>query len=405
MWLEENGETVVVKSAGKLRVNSQGVTSSKDGADIIQLSAPYVLGFICIYVKTFASMTSWISLPEVIDGCLFFAGAFFLVLHIVSKSKDYGRRLIPLLLFILSTAYTYLVSGETAPLTFSLIVIAAATAGNTKSLVGLWFIITLLLSLFSMSAYGLTAILEPNSLPYVLRLENGVESTVRFTFFFSHPNMAAAIAMMMCGSYMYLNYDRLGFRTYAGVLVIGALVFLFTDSKTSMILIAFLVVCFAAQKKWGVFDCGRVRRLVGVLPIVLFALVYVVAGPLYNDSLGSLFTGRVRLWHYCLENQGLTLFGQRFVATQVTDETGNFYYFNTLDSAYAAGLLMFGLCFSAFFCWCVHSCMKRKDSSLASELPLTLAMLVFGFTEVHMFNPVICVALLFLSKGILPPPE
>lgn len=145
--------------------------------------------------------------------------------------------------------------------------------------------------------------------------------------------------------------------------------------------------------------------MVGVLPIVLFALVYVVAGPLYSDSLGSLFTGRISLWHYCLENQGLTLFGQRFVATQVTDETGYVYFFNTLDSAYAAGLLMFGLCFSAFFCWCVHSCMKRKDSSLASELPLTLAMLAFGFTEVHMFDPVICVALLFLSKGILPPPE
>lgn len=47
----------------------------------------------------------------------------------------------------------------------------------------------------------------------------------------------------------------------------------------------------------------------------------------------------------------------------------------------------------------------RKDGLLASELPLILAMLVFGITEVHIFSPVICGALLLLSKGILPPSE
>lgn len=396
---------MIAKDAGMLRVHSGREAPAEDGTGILQLSACFVLGFICVYVKTFVSMTPLIDLSDIVDRCLLFAGAAFLSLHFVSRSKSYGKRFIPLLLVLLSSAYTYFVSGETAPLTVSLVVIAAATAGNTKSLVTLWFVTTAFLLLFTMSVYGLTAILDPNSLPYVLRLENGIESTVRFTFFFSHPNMVAAIVMMMCGAYMYLNYDRLRFRTYAVVLVIDVLVFLFTDSKTSTALIAFMIACFVAQKQWGIFEYCGLRKFVAILPIALFGLVYVIAGPLYRDFLGRFLTGRVSLWHYCLENQGLTMFGQHFVVSRFTDVNGFTYYYETLDCAYASGLLVFGLCFSAFFCWCVYSCVMRKDGLHASELPLILAMLVFGITEVHIFNPVVCGALLLLSKGILPSSE
>lgn len=396
---------MTAKAASTLHTFSQRGVALKDRVGILELSAPFVLGFICIYMKTFASSTYLTILPDAFENCLLIAGIAFLLLHIISKSKSYGRRFIPLLLVLLSTVYTYYVSGETAPLSVSLIVIAAATAGNTKSLVSMWFVTTVSLTLFAISAYGFTAILAPNSLPYVLRWENGVQSTVRFTFFFSHPNTVAAIAMMMCGAYMYLNYDRLRFRTYAVVLIIDLLVFLFTDSKTSTVLIAFLVVCFVAQKQWGIFEHSGLRRFIAVLPIVFFGLVYVVAGPLYRDSFGRFLTGRVSLWHYCLENQGLTMFGQHFAVSRFTDVNGFTYYYETLDCAYASGLLVFGLCFSAFFCWCVYSCVMRKDGLFASELPLILAMLVFGITEVHIFSPVVCGALLLLSKGIPPSSE
>ncbi len=388
-----------------LRVFSQREVPSEDESSILQLPALFLIGFICIYIKTFVSSTSLITLPDAFDKCLFFSGVAFLSLHIISKSKSYGRRFIPLLLVLLSTIYTYFVSGETAPLSVSLIVIAAATAGSRKSLVNMWLVTTVSLSLFAISAYGLTAILDPNNLPYVLRWENGVQSSVRFTFFFAHPNMMAAIVMMMCGAYMYLNYDRLLFRTYAVVLTIDLLLFLFTDSKTSTALIAFMIACFVAQKQWGIFEYSGLRKFVAILPIALFGLVYVIAGPLYRDSLGRFLTGRVSLWHYCLENQGLTMFGQHFAVSRFTDVNGFTYYYETLDCAYASGLLVFGLCFSAFFCWCVYSCVMRKDGLHASELPLILAMLVFGITEVHIFSPVVCVALFLLSKGILPSSE
>lgn len=378
-----------------------GASKTKEG--ILQLSGAFVIGFICIYVKTFASITSLISFPDAVDKELLFAGVALLSLHIASKSKSYGKRLIPLLLVLLSTLYTYFVSGETAPLSVSLIIIAAATAGDSKSLMRLWFVTTAFLSLFVIAVYGLTAILDPGSVSYILRWESGVETAVRFTFFFSHPNMVAALVMMMCGAYMYLNYDSIGFRTYVLILAVAATVLLFTDSKTSTALIVLSVVCFACQKQWRVFERSGLRELVGILPIIFFFIVYLLAGPLYSDSLGQALTGRVSLWHYCLENQGVTLFGQFFVPTKSIGTNGWTFYYTTLDCAYASGLLVLGLCFSAFFCSCVYRRVKKNDPQLASELPLILVMLLFGFTEVHVFSIVICAPLLLLSGGILPP--
>lgn len=245
--------------------------ASKTKVGILQLSAAFVIGFMCIYVKTFASITSLISFPDAVDKELLFAGVALLSLHIASKSKSYGKRLIPLLLVLLSTLYTYFVSGETAPLSVSLIIIAAATAGDSKSLMRLWFVTTAFLSLFVIAVYGLTAIFDPGSVSYILRWESGVETAVRFTFFFSHPNMVAALVMMMCGAYMYLNYDSIGFRTYVLILAVAATVLLFTDSKTSTALIVLSVVCFACQKQWRVFERSGLRELVGILPIIFFS--------------------------------------------------------------------------------------------------------------------------------------
>lgn len=369
---------------------------------MLQLPAAFVLGFACVYLKTFISMTPLLSLPDVVDKGLLFVGAAFLLLQIVSEAKSYGTRFVPFLLLLLSTVYTYLASGETAPLSVSLIIIAAATVRNSKLLVQLWLSMTAFFSLFLVAVYSFTALFAPENLTYVLRVEDSGVSAVRFTFFFSHPNMAAAIVMMMCGAYMYLRYEQLGFRTYAFVLVIAFLVSFFTDSKTSTALIVLLVACFAAQRRWGIFARREMKKFVALLPFLLFGLVFLVAGPLYNDSLGQMLTGRVSLWHYCLINQGMTLFGQQFTATQSIGSDGWVYYYTTLDSAYASGLFVFGLCFSAFFCWCITALIKKDEPDLPVKLPLILTMLAFGITEMHIFSPVICAPLLLLSGGLLP---
>lgn len=366
---------------------------------LLQLPATFVLGFLCLYAKSFISMTTLVVLPEMLDSGLFLFGAAFLLIHILSNSKEYDKKFVPMLIIILACAYAYLASGETIPLTAALCIIAAATAGDMRDIAKLWLAASVLLVVYLVAVSAITALLDPSRLSYSYRYAG---DNARFSFFFSHPNMFAAIVMMMCGAYMYLRYEELRFSSFIMLALIALSAFAFTDSRTSLVLTLFEIASFAIQRKWGLFSHRWVGRLVSILPILLFGAVLIISGPLYSDVLGNLLTGRVSLWHNCLTAQGVTILGQPFEPSRVVSDTGWVYYFETLDCMYASGLFVFGLVFSGFICWCVFSRIRHGGSRLDIELPLITTLLLFGVTEVHALNPALCMPLLFLAGGILP---
>lgn len=375
------------------------------GADktsaLLKLPVAFTIGFFFIYAKSFIGMTPLVSIPDALDKILLFIGALLLSFHIVLHIDQYGKRLIPLCLVLVACAYSYVRSGETAPITVSLVVISAATVGDIKAFVRLWFNATLFFTLFLVGVFILTAVFDPENLSRTISLR-GDGLVVRYAFSFYHPNMAAAIVMMLCGVYMYLHYSFLNARTYAGVIAIAVVMLFVTGSRTSFILTLIEVLLFYRQRKRNMLDQRWLRSLIAVLPVFIFLGVLLVSGPLYTTSLGELFTGRVTLWYRCFLNQGVSLFGQPFEATAYTTLAGWTYYYTTLDCAYASGLFVLGLAFSAFFCWCIYTRVKRADASLSAELPLIIVMLIFGITEVHVFNVVICAPLLLISGGVLP---
>lgn len=370
-----------------------------DTRSLLRLPAAFVLGFLCVYVKSLVSMTTLVALPGMLDSGLFLFGATFLLIHILSNSKEYGKRFAPMLIIILACAYTYFASGETIPLTAALCIIAAATAGDMRDVAKLWLAASVMLVVYLVAASAITALLDPSRLSYSYR---NAGDSARFSFFFNHPNMFAAIVMMMCGTYMYLCYERLRFSSFVIVALIALLTFVFTDSRTSFALTLFEIACFTAQRKWNLFSRHWLRCFISIMPILLLAAVFLISGPLYSEALGGLLTGRVSLWHNCLITQGVTILGQPFEPSHVVSDAGWIYYFETLDCAYASGLFVFGLVFMGFFCWCVFSRIRHEDSRLDVEIPLIATLLLFGITEVHALNPVICMPLLFLAGGILP---
>lgn len=375
---------------------------AKEESFLLQMPASFLIGFFCIYVKTFAMMTPLFSFPDALDRGLLLIGALFLCIHILLNLEKYSGRAVTLLLVLLACAYSYIASGETSALVVALVIIAAATAGDAKSLLRVWLGMTLFLTLFLIAVFLLTAIFEPDQLTYTVRGENGGAILTRFNLSFSHPNMAAAIIMMLCGVFMFLNYENLNIRTYSGVIVISVLVLLLTNSRTSFVLTLIEILLFAAQKQRAIFNLHWIRNIVALMPAIFFLAVFLVSGPLYSDFMSDLFTGRISLWHQCFLNQGITFFGQPFQSTSYTNSMGWTYYYTTLDSAYALGLFVLGLIFSIFFCWSIFALIKRADSSLGMKLPLIIVMLLFGFTEAHVFNIVVCAPLLLLAEGILP---
>ena len=141
------------------------------------------------------------------------------------------------------------------------------------------------------------------------------------------------------------------------------------------------------------------------MPIMCFIAVWLIAGPFYTSFLGDMFTGRVSLWHACLENQGITLFGQPFQATSHIGPNDWLYYFATLDSAYADGLFVLGLFFCLFYCWAFWRCAKFSGIDSDRILPVLFAVSMLGVTEVHIFSVVVCFAPLLMGESLLKPKE
>ena len=368
---------------------------------VLNLPASFAIGFIVLYVRSVLSVTTIVNVPDSVDGLMLLAGSIFLLFHCISNYNIYKGYHIFAIVVLCIGFLSYLRSGETVPFVVVLTVLAAAVVDDIDNVVRLWLGCTVALMTFLMALFTIVMIIDPQSIKFVIRLSEDGVSRQRFSFFFSHPNMFGAIVLMACSAFVYLNQNRIGPIHYVFLFCTAGFVFFASGSRTSSFLIVLLVFISFLQKSKGIFDSVGVRRLVGILPIAAFAAILLVSGLLYRDSLGSLLTGRVALWHACFANQGVSLFGQVFVPSTSVGPNGWVYYYSTLDCAYAQGLYVLGVAFSLWFSWAVWKCAICETCDSGRVLPALLVMILFGITEVHIFTFSICYVLLLLGKPLL----
>lgn len=361
----------------------------------------FCVGFFILYAKVFSSLTTLFVLPQQLDSVLLASGSAFLLLHCLKNLSQYRERILLLAISLAAGVYIYRVTGETAPFIFILVVVSASTAGDGKWLIGLWIKTTGALIAFLGIVYIMVMIGDPDSLDVVYRNEAGVITRTRYSFFFRHPNLVSALCMMLVCTYLYLKSGRITGVTVVGSILFSTVVFSFTNSRTSFILACLSPFLFFLQQRRGFFGSRKGRKLMFALPVVLFALTFLLSGPLYSNEIGDLLTGRVWLWHVCFDNQGISLFGQPFQAIYAMTLYGYMGTAGTLDSFYASSLFVFGLLFCTIFCSFYWSCLMSLKSPLAPEHCILFLMLLFGVTEVHMLNLVVSPGILLLGQGLI----
>ncbi|MBR3258925.1 MAG: hypothetical protein IKF96_08060 [Eggerthellaceae bacterium] len=372
---------------------------------LLETQGLFVLGFALLYFKFFFQQTTFFEIDGFLDSALLLFGALFLLLHCAMHIREYGHSIFLLLVAFALTALVYVRTGETAPFVFTLVVASSATAGDLKRILKTWLIVTSILMALLCIMYSLLLAFDPGSLDFFYRKEHGAITATRYAFFFVHPNMPAAISLMIVCAALYLKRARIGIADVLLALLFAVLVYFLTRSRTSGALLLAAPFLFYLQQHTSVFNRKWVRALCAVLAPLLFIGIYLVSGPLYSDGIGSALNGRVWLWHACYQNQGLTLFGQHFVpATAVTVHGWNGVA-TTLDSFYANGLFVFGIAFSLLFCWAVARAFLKWDDGMGRAIPFLLVILAFGITEGHILNLVVCPLALLLGASVLPERE
>ena len=377
---------------------SQKQFSLSKSTNILGLPATFVIGFLILYFRSVVTITTVVTFPDIVDKMLLLAGSFFLLVSCSEKIYIYkGKQLLCLFLLFIGV-YCYFRSGETAAFVVILLALSAAIVEDIDSVIRFWFVCTCFLLLFLVVLSLVTFLFDIESLKYSFRILDDGTYQQRYSLFFSHPNMFGAVVLMACSAFVYLNQEKLRFVHYFCILLIDLLTYIVCGSRTSVYLIVLLVALSCIMKKCSASQVSRLRIFVGILPIICFALVILLSGPLYNASLGELFTGRVSLWHSCLQNQGFTIFGQPFESTTSINDIGWTLYYNTLDCAYADCLFVIGIAFSVWYCWAIWRCATSPEYDAKKLIPTLVILIVYGMTEVHVFTFAISYILLMLGK-------
>ena len=227
---------------------------------------------------------------------------------------------------------------------------------------------------------------------------------LRISFYFAHPNTLAAL---LCMSYVGISasWERLKLSHLIFGVIIGFLIILITDSKTSA-LIVFLYLLL--RKYFEMRDKSFNKcclEMYALLPIALFLICIIVSLNLLPTSalriLNRLLTGRPGYWLLQHEQLGhFTLFGQQILTGEQTID-GFHYTSVTIDCFYATTLLQLGVwSFFAFYFLYVHAgkiALKQNDTA---KFTILLMCALFGFTEVHMIDLAICTSLLLLGENL-----
>ncbi|MCD5440892.1 hypothetical protein [Lactobacillus delbrueckii] len=195
---------------------------------------------------------------------------------------------------------------------------------------------------------------------------------------FGHPNIAQLSLFLVIALLIHKKRGSLKLVQYLACVVVNAIFYKFTGSRTGFLLILLLLglnIIFSV--------CGRtkLKGMIGNIPFIigglcigatfLSALFYKQLSSL--DQLNRLFTNRIAYNSYYLKNYGLTLLGNRGL---LLDENAQ------LDNSYAMIELQYGLlAIIVITLIAFQACRVIKKSERTEDVAIATVMLIYMVFE------------------------
>lgn len=361
------------------------VLKNNYNSQLNKIPSLFFLGFSILLIREIINQTV-ISIPAAIDNLFFVSGIIYLALYILlNVSKLNVSTNIFLLIWCVIAIISYINAGYSVTFTTVLMIWSILCLDDYKIAINLWFQENIILVSMTVIAYLLARIIDPDIIHYFVRDNGfGLVQSVRDSFFFSHPNIAALRFLMIALGYYCINQGKVRFSSSLLIITLGLFLLVLTDSKTSGISFALVPILYYLQNNTCIFNNNIIKKTVMLMPILLTIIVYLLAGPFYSSNIGSMFTNRIMLWHYCLLNQGISLFGQPFqISTSVIDGYVN--YYTTLDCFYAHSILVIGISYTIFLYVAFMLSAKRIINNNLDIVPLIILYIV-AFTESGSFG-------------------
>lgn len=214
------------------------------------------------------------------------------------------------------------------------------------------------------------------------------------TYGFCHRNVLAANVVALCLAWFYLRYRRMKF--WDAVLWCGAaaVMYRFALSRTGLIVLLLTVASMLLfrWKQRALFALPKFQKYVmgaflGLLAVSVLGTVFYPGDSGFWQFVDGIFTKRFRFAHQCLEEYGLSLFGQRlpFVSSMEAQSTDAARLI--LDNSYMRALLSYGVIPGGVFLGLYAAALGKSVKKRSGRLTVCLLVFaVFGLSERYMLD-------------------
>lgn len=315
-----------------------------------------------------------------------------LFIHILNEK--YSVREILFIAIFTILGIIILIASKKTTILISIVSIILAKNINYEKLFKAVFVVRLLgfISVISLSLMGLVE----NVKSYRL-LETG-DIITRYSLGFQHANITYLNFLVLVILYIYINYEKLRGRQYIFILILSWMLYAVTDSRTGFLVLLITILINILSKKKKLINNFFVRKGIILMPIICSFFI-LITSIFYSTSnkllyeLNSVLTGRLELSSRFLKMYNIKLFGQTII--EGSNVNGSYL---RIDSGYISLLLGYGFIIFIIFIIAQISILKRYiNSGNNREIALIISFLIYGITEVYIYNIFINISLIFLS--------
>lgn len=216
------------------------------------------------------------------------------------------------------------------------------------------------------------------------------ETRIRYALGFGHPNTLGIMLAIIGIEFLYLFRNKRSYISYIVCAVIIIFNYRVSDSRTSIIVSLFGLLCFILMRfKINIFKNKVIQIIVENLFVILLVFSVIVCYMYGNGSglaikLNGLLSDRLVLAYNYLKEYGIHLFGSS-ISSKTLLQSG--FYAYTLDMGFIYILVRFGLISTLVYAFvynrAIHYLFKKNKYY---EVLVILSFLVYGTMETGIFK-------------------
>ena len=365
---------------------------SKKISKHITAATIYYLATIIVVTKLILAYSELIVLPEIVnDGLNYIFIALMGIKIVLSSGTKIKKQYIIILLIAIISLYSSIIANNYFIL-MSTLGVAALKGMNVRQIVKVAYATKVFWLSIHFICYLFAQLLIPSIIHYSV-----IDGIVRGRIFLSQPNTCAMLFVWAALEYLYLKFEKIKFYEFAVSLIITGIVFIITDSKTSMIVYLLFWILFAIKENNLVKKIILFFSKYGYILLTVFCVTFTV---LYNvlpiaKIVNTMLTGRLAGSAKAYSLYGFTLMGQ-YLDLENNAEWDSVYGVERiwLENSYTAIFINYGIIYGIVIAIALF--IAAKHLSVMAQIFVCL-MLVYGISESYIINIYLCFPLLLVA--------